>query len=113
MADGGRLGVALLGSTGSIGRQSVEVLEQHADRFRVVALATGRNAAELEAQAARLRPAAVALADEQTGLDLPAGTVRERGEDALEILATRDDVDIVVVGSGGVVSLRPVLAALR
>jgi 1-deoxy-D-xylulose-5-phosphate reductoisomerase len=91
----------------------VEVLEQHADRFRVVALATGRNAAELEAQAARLRPAAVALADEETGLDLPAGTVRERGADALEILATRDDVDIVVVGSGGVVSLRPVLAALR
>ncbi len=113
MADGARLGVALLGSTGSIGRQSVEVLEQHSDRFRVVALATGRNAAELEAQAARLRPAAVALADEETGLDLPASTVRERGEDALEVLATRDDVDIVVVGSGGVVSLRPVLAALR
>ena len=108
-----RLGVALLGSTGSIGRQSVEVLELHADRFRVVALATGRNGAELEAQAARLRPAAVALADEETGLDLPAGTVRERGEDALEVLATRDDVDIVVIGSAGVVSLRPVLAALR
>ena len=108
-----RLGVALLGSTGSIGRQSVEVLELHADRFRVVALATGRNGAELEAQAARLRPAAVSLADEGTGLDLPAGTVRERGEDALEVLATRDDVDIVVIGSAGVVSLRPVLAALR
>jgi len=108
-----RLGVALLGSTGSIGRQSVEVLELHADRFRVVALATGRNGAELEAQAARLRPAAVALADGGPGLDLPAGTVRERGEDALEVLATRDDVDIVVIGSAGVVSLRPVLAALR
>jgi 1-deoxy-D-xylulose-5-phosphate reductoisomerase len=108
-----RLGVALLGSTGSIGRQSVEVLELHADRFRVVALATGRNGAELEAQAARLRPAVVALADEGTGLDLPAGTVRQRGEDALEVLVTRDDVDIVVIGSAGVVSLRPVLAALR
>jgi len=108
-----RLGVALLGSTGSIGRQSVEVLELLADRFCVVALATGRNGAELEAQAARLRPAAVALADEGTGLDLPAGTVRQRGEDALEVLATRDDVDLVVIGSGGVVSLRPVLAALR
>ncbi len=112
-ADGQRLGVALLGSTGSIGRQSVEVLEQHADRFRVVALATGRNAAELEAQAARLHPAAVALADAAAALDLPAGTVRVGGEDALEILATRDDVDMVVIGSGGVVSLRPVLAALR
>jgi 1-deoxy-D-xylulose-5-phosphate reductoisomerase len=108
-----RLGVALLGSTGSIGRQAVEVLEQHADRFRVVAIATGRNAAGLEAQAARLHPAAVALADGSATLDLPAGTVRVRGEDALETLATRDDVDVVVIGSGGVVSLRPVLAALR
>jgi 1-deoxy-D-xylulose-5-phosphate reductoisomerase len=112
-AEGRRIGVALLGSAGSIGRQSIEVLEQHADRFRVVALATGRNAAELEAQAARLHPAAVALADEAAALDLPAGTVRVGGADALEILATRDDVDLVVIGSGGVVSLRPVLAALR
>jgi len=112
-AEGRRIGVALLGSAGSIGRQSIEVLEQHADRFRVVALATGRNAAELEAQAARLHPAAVALADEAAALDLPAGTVRVGGADALEILATRDDVDMVIIGSGGVVSLRPVLAALH
>ena len=112
-AEGRRLGVALLGSTGSIGRQTVEVLERHADRFRVVALATGSKAAELEAQAARLRPVAVALADAAVSLDLPAGAVRVGGDDALEILATRDDVDMVVIGTGGVVSLRPVLAALR
>ena len=113
MAEHGRLGVALLGSTGSIGLQTVEVLERHADRFRVAALATGRNAAELEAQAARLRPAAVALADEDMQLDLPAGIVRVGGDAALVTLATRDDVDIVVIGSGGVISLRPILAALR
>jgi hypothetical protein len=66
-------------------------------------------------QAARLRPAAVALGDGTglAGLDLPAGTERVGGPDALERLATRDDVDLVVVGTGGVVSLRPVLAALR
>ncbi len=112
-AEGRRLGVALLGSTGSIGRQTIDVLEAHADRFRVAALATGRNAAELEAQARRLAPDAVALADDDASLDLPAGTHRERGDDALERLATRDDVDLVIVGTGGVVSLRPVLAALR
>jgi 1-deoxy-D-xylulose-5-phosphate reductoisomerase len=112
-ADGRPLGIALLGSTGSIGAQAVDVLEAHPDRFRVVALATGRNARELEAQAARLRPAVVALADEATPLDLPPGTVRVGGEDALVDLATRDDVDLVVVATGGVVSLRPVLAALR
>ena len=50
-----------------------------------MALATGRNAAELEAQARRLRPAVVALADEaHADLDLPAGTRRVRGDDALE-----------------------------
>ena len=111
-AEGRRLGVALLGSTGSIGRQTVDVLEAHADRFRVVALAAGSNAAELASQAARLRPAAVAIADERAALDLPPGTERVGGEDALVALATRDDVDLVIVGTGGVVSLRPVLAAL-
>jgi 1-deoxy-D-xylulose-5-phosphate reductoisomerase len=108
----GRRGVALLGSTGSIGRQAVDVLEGLDDRFRVVALATGRNGEELEGQARRLRPDVVALADGRP-LDLPAGTARVSGPDALEALATRSDVDLVVVATGGIVSLRPVLAALR
>src|SRR5690349_1323590 len=112
-ADGSRLGVALLGSTGSIGTQAVDVLEAHADRFRVAAIATGSNAAELEAQARRLHPEVVALADGAAALDLPSGTRRVTGDDALLELATRDDVDLVVVGTGGVVSLGPVLAALR
>jgi 1-deoxy-D-xylulose-5-phosphate reductoisomerase len=107
------LGVALLGSTGSIGRQAVEVLEAHPDRFRVVALATGHNVAELEAQARRLRPAAVALGPDAGSTELPDGTHLVGGEDALVELATRDDVDLVLVGTGGVVSLRPTLAALR
>jgi 1-deoxy-D-xylulose-5-phosphate reductoisomerase len=107
--------VALLGSTGSIGRQAVEVLDAHPDAFRVVALAAGVNGPLLAEQATRLRPAIVALADEMTvvALDLPAGIVRDSGQDALVRLATRDDVDIVVVATGGVVSLVPVLAALR
>jgi len=107
--------VALLGSTGSIGRQTIDVLAAHADAFRVVALAAGSNATLLAEQAEKFRPAAVALGDE-TGLramDLPPGTERIAGMDALERLATRDDVDLVIVGTGGVVSLRPVIAALR
>jgi len=107
--------VALLGSTGSIGRQAVDVLEAHPEAFTVVALATGSNAGLLAQQAARLRPAVVALGDASRlrALDLPTGTARVGGADALEVLATRDDVDLVVVATGGVVSLRPVLAALR
>ena len=106
--------VALLGSTGSIGRQAVDVLSRHPDDFKVVALAAGTDGATLGEQAARLRPAAVALADEASlaRLDLPDGTERVGGTDALQRLATRDDVDLVVVGTSGIVSLRPVIAAL-
>ena len=105
-------GVALLGSGGSIGRQALEVLSGLAPAWRVVALATGSQSALLEAQTRQFRPAAVALGGEAS-LDLPAGTLRARGADALVELATRDDVDLVVVATGGIVSLRPVLAALR
>jgi 1-deoxy-D-xylulose-5-phosphate reductoisomerase len=107
--------VALLGSTGSIGRQTIDVLAAHPDAFTVVALAAGSNAGLLAEQARRLNPLAVALDDEAAlaGLDLASATARVGGVDALEALATRDDVDIVIVATGGVVSLRPVLAALR
>jgi 1-deoxy-D-xylulose-5-phosphate reductoisomerase len=106
--------VALLGSTGSIGRQTVDVLAAQPDAFRVVALAAGSNAAVLNEQVARLRPVAVGLGDAAglAELELPEGTERLGGADALEALATRDDVDLVIVGTGGLVSLRPVLAAL-
>jgi len=114
--DRGPLGVAVLGSTGSIGRQALDVLAGNT-RFRVVALAAGANANLLVEQAARLRPPAVALGDvaASRGLAdrLPLGVAAVGGDDALVQLATRADVDIVVVGTGGVVSLRPVIAALE
>ena len=108
--------VALLGSTGSIGRQAVDVLAADPS-FRVVALAAGTNAAVLAEQIERLRPAAAALGDQASAREIDdrardAGTVLLVGEAALVELATRDDVDMVVVGTGGVVSLRPILAAL-
>jgi len=114
-ADGtGPRGVAVLGSTGSIGRQAIDVLARYPDGFRVVALAAGRNRALLEEQARLLRPAAVALTDPSAhaALDLPPGTTAAHGAGALEAFATRADVDLVVVGTSGIVSLRPVLAAL-
>jgi 1-deoxy-D-xylulose-5-phosphate reductoisomerase len=109
--EGSPVGVALLGSTGSIGRQAVDVLAADPG-FRVVALAGGRNGALLAEQARRLRPAAVALAHGDLPDDLPPGTRVASGPGALEELATLAGVDLVVVGTGGVVSLRPVLAAL-
>ena len=107
--------VALLGSGGSIGRQTVDVLLRHRDSFRVIALATGSQARVLEEQARQLRPSVVALANSRAaaGLDLPPGTAFAAGPDALQELATRPDVDLVVVATGGLVALRSVLAALE
>jgi len=95
---GAPLGVAVLGSTGSIGRQALEVLAGMPDRFRVVALAAGRNEALLAEQTSVHEPAVAML----TGDD----------PSALVDLASRDDVGLVLVATGGIVSLRPVLAAL-
>ncbi len=114
-APGRPVRIALLGSGGSIGRQAVDVIEGLGDAVRVTALATGRQASLLEAQARRLRPVAVALAADPAAagrLDLPLGTELVGGDDALEALAVREDVDLVLVATGGIVSLRPVLAAL-
>jgi 1-deoxy-D-xylulose-5-phosphate reductoisomerase len=111
-------GIALLGSTGSIGRQAIEVIAGDPG-FHIVALAAGTNAGLLAEQIERLRPAAAAIAvlAEDAGQAMAdraraVGTTVVAGDDALVQLATRDDVDMVVVGTGGVVSLRPILAAL-
>jgi len=91
------IGVALLGSTGSIGRQAVDVLASLGDGFAVRALAAGSNRELVEQQAARLGAAI---------------HVTGASDAQLAELATRDDVDLVVVATGGVVSLRPILSAL-
>ena len=90
--------VAVLGSTGSIGRQALDVLASHPDQFRVVALAAGTNADLLAEQARRFRVGVTAVGASGEGLAQ---------------MAARDDVDLVVVATGGIVSLRPVLAALE
>ena len=107
------LRVAILGSTGSIGRQAVDVVERD-PRFIVVGLAARSAGDVLSEQVARLRPAVVAISEPEAAPapDLPSTTQLLGGGDAMEELSRRDDVDLVVVGTGGVVSLRPVLAAL-
>ncbi len=111
---GQRTRVCLLGSTGSIGRQALDVLEGLPEAFELVAMAAGRDADRFAEQIAGHRPRAVSLTDPAAfaRLDLPSGTESLGGPDALEALATREDVDLVLVATGGVVSLRPVIAAL-
>lgn len=112
--DGRRVGVAVLGSTGSIGRQTLEVLAGLPD-FRVVALAAGTNARLLAEQARQFRPRLVGLSDpaRRRELEVPAGTTVEVGTQALAALVSDPEVEIVVVGTGGLVALEAVLAALH
>ena len=80
----GRIGVALLGATGSIGRSALNVLARHRDRFRVVALTGARRAEELDRLAREVDPEFVVLAEPADGGFQPtwAGDWRV-GSDAL------------------------------
>jgi 1-deoxy-D-xylulose-5-phosphate reductoisomerase len=102
------IGVAVLGSTGSIGCSTLTVLERHRDRFRVVALTAHSNATLLREQAERWRPAYVGLVNGGKG---EAG--RGKGTACLVEAATHRDVHIVVNGIVGAAGLEATLAALR
>ncbi len=106
---GERQRVAILGSTGSIGRSTLDVIAAHPDRFEVVALAASRNAAALEHQARQHRARYVSIAHGTIALD----GVRTLTGDALATMATLDEVDIVVVATTGHAAIRPTLAALQ
>ena len=93
-------GVAVLGSTGSIGASTLTVLARHRDRFRLVALTAGSNAGLLAEQIAQWQPAFAALAS-------------DAGPSCLVQAAIRPDVDIVVNAVVGFAGLEATLAALR
>ena len=106
--------VAILGSTGSIGRSALEVIARHADRFQVVALAANRSADELAAQVRRFRPAKAVLCG--AGAALPpagAGTEWASGRAALLDVAADPEVDVVLNALVGAAGLEPTLAALE
>ena len=107
--------VAVLGATGSIGTQTLEVIEAEPDRYRVVALAAGSSVDLLAAQAVRHRPRVVAVADEDAGRTLvgrlPAGTELVVGPSALVDAAK--EADVVVNGVVGFAGLDVTLATLE
>jgi 1-deoxy-D-xylulose-5-phosphate reductoisomerase len=102
-------GVALLGSTGSIGKSTLEVLRRQRDHFRVVALTAGRNRDLLEQQAAEWKPRFLGLVEGDGGSNGRLSV----GPDCLVEAATHPDVDIVVNAVVGSVGLRATLEALR
>lgn len=108
--------VALLGSTGSIGTNTLHVLEGLPSRFELVSLCAGQNADLLCEQAKQLRPKRVCIAegakDVQARLSGLNIEVLE-GDAGLEDLATDPDVDLVINGLAAGVGLRPTLSAVR
>jgi 1-deoxy-D-xylulose-5-phosphate reductoisomerase len=106
-------GVAILGSTGSIGRQALDVIRQLPGRFRVVALAGGSNHTLLEDQARAFHPDFVWCQDDARHMDIKAASGRAARWATLEEMASNPAVDIVVVATAGKAGLMPTLAALR
>jgi 1-deoxy-D-xylulose-5-phosphate reductoisomerase len=111
--------VAILGSTGSIGTQALDVIRQHPERFRVTALAAGRQVKLLAEQVREFRPALVAVptaveAEALRALLAPG----ERpsiitGPEGLEAVATEPGAEILLTSVVGALGLKPTLAGIR
>jgi 1-deoxy-D-xylulose-5-phosphate reductoisomerase len=112
------IGIAVLGSTGSIGLNTLDVLARHEERFRVVALAAGRNLEKMIEQCERFRPDYALLTDAAAGQSLREA-LRARGlatrvlegEGALEDIARLPEVHYVMAAIVGAAGLRSTLAA--
>ena len=114
--------LSVLGSTGSIGTQTLEIVEEFPERFRVVALTAGRNLALLCKQVQRHQPEVVALADRALlselrerlqALNLPRCPELVAGNEGLCQAAAWSSADLVVTGIVGCAGLLPTLAAIE
>ena len=105
--------VLLLGSTGSIGTQTVDVLRMHADRFSVLGLSCRNDVETLYRQANELKPRFVAAEAALDAARLPEGTELFTGPGAAERLAEVADADVTVLAISGYAALKPLLAAIR
>ena len=114
------IGVTVLGSTGSIGVSTLDVLTRHPDRFRVVALSAHHNARRLAEQCRRHQPRFAVMADPAAGLelkrlleDMPGRPEILTGVEGLEAVAASHETDYVMAAIVGAAGLRPTLAAAR
>lgn len=116
--------ISVLGSTGSIGTQTLQIAEEFPEQFRVVALTAGRNLNLLVQQIQRHRPEVVALADadllpdlqqqlQDVGVAAADAPQLVGGPDGLNVAAAWDSADLVVTGIVGCAGLLPTLAAIR
>ncbi|HEX9037749.1 MAG TPA: 1-deoxy-D-xylulose-5-phosphate reductoisomerase [Ktedonobacterales bacterium] len=111
--------LAVLGSTGSIGRQTLDVVRAYPDHFEVVALAARGNVDLLAAQSREFRPALTVLtsddpaAGQRLRAALPEGLAIQLGAGGLTTAATLPGVDMVVAATSGLVGVAPTIAAIN
>lgn len=110
--------IAILGSTGSIGTQTLEVVREHSDELTVTALAAGRNKEKLLEQIQEFHPSLVSLSDEKMALELKkelAGTGVEVlfGMEGLIAVAGMEESDIVVTAIVGMMGILPTMEAIK
>jgi 1-deoxy-D-xylulose-5-phosphate reductoisomerase len=110
--DDERIGIAILGSTGSVGRQTLDVIESLSDRFRVVALAARTASQRFLEQVARFTPEVAAVSERAT-VEGPAALSIATGIAGLIEVSTHPLVDIVVVASSGHAGIAPTIRALE
>ena len=103
--------IALLGSTGSIGKQTLEVVRRYPDKFQIISLAGGNNVGEFLSQVNEFKPKVASLCV-QTHEELPKETEFFFGEDAF-VNAITDEVDVVVVALVGFKGIIAVLDAIE
>ena len=105
--------VAVLGSTGSIGTNTLKVLRNNGERFHAIGLAAGRNVQRLAEQAAEFHPSWVYAEGDVSSQRLPDGTQIIHSQDELCEAVAAKDVDIVLCAISGTAGLKPVLAAIQ
>ena len=105
--------VAVLGSTGSIGTNTLKVLRNNGERFHAVGLAAGRNVQRLAEQANEFHPSWVYAEGDLSQQKLPDGTAILHSQDELCDAVAAKDVDIVLCAISGTAGLKPVLSAIN
>lgn len=110
--------IAILGSTGSIGTQTLDVVREHSDELQVVALAAGSNKERLKEQIKEFHPKLVSLSDEKKAQELKEELAGEQvevvcGMEGLIEVAGADSADVVVTAVVGMMGILPTMEAIK
>ena len=108
--------ISIIGSTGSIGTQALEVIEKLQDKFEIIALAGGRNIELLKKQAEKFRPKFVchSAIENSTDSDFQKYDCKVlHGSEGLEQICSNKENDIILVACSGKIGLKPTLTAIR